>query len=312
MATYRTIGVLSGGDSPERAVSLVSGNHVHRALLARGHDARLITIETLDDLFPALGNVDVAFNVLHGDSGEDGTVQLLLDVMGIPYAGSDAPACARAMDKAQTKAIFETMRVPTPPGISIAAEHLDDIPGQIGAAFSAPYVVKPTNLGSTLGITYVRSEPELRAAVGASLATHGTALVEPFIAGRELTVGVLRQDGEDVVLPIVEIRFPHELFDYDAKYADGVSEFLVPADLPANLTKTIQSIALRAHEVLGCFGYSRVDFRLSEDNKPYVLEVNTLPGMTPLSDLPRGAAAAGIPFEDLVELMLATADKEVA
>jgi len=305
----QTIGVLAGGDSPEREVSFVSGRSVHQALEVAGMDARLVLIDDLDALFPALAGIDVAFNVLHGGSGEDGTVQLLLDVMGIPYAGSGPLACARAMDKARAKEIFRTMRVPTPPGITATQESSpEDLQRGIGL-MQPPFVVKPAGLGSTLGISFVDSVRELEDAVASSVATFGDTLIEPFISGRELTVGILRVDGEDIPLPLVEIRFPTELFDFQAKYESGVSEFLVPADLPDSLAREIQAIALRAHEVLGCFGYSRVDFRLSEDNDPYVLEVNTLPGMTPLSDLPRAAAAAGIDFEQLVQFMLQTAQK---
>jgi len=307
----KKIGVLAGGDSPEREISLVSGDHVHRALLERGHDARLITVETLDNLFPLLEGVDIAFNCLHGGSGEDGTVQIFLDVMGIPYAGSDAQACARAMDKAQAKALFERMRVPTPPGIAREQEDIATFADTVCASYSPPLVVKPTNLGSTIGVTVVRDADSLRSAVAAAAQEYGSILVEPYIAGRELTVGVLRQEGEDRPLPVIEIRFPDALFDYNAKYSEGVAEFIAPAELPDDIATRVQAVSLHAHHTLGCSGFSRVDLRLAEDGTPYVLEVNTLPGMTPLSDLPRAAAVEGIPFERLVEIMLDTAEKGV-
>jgi len=310
MSTKPTVGVLSGGDSPEREVSLVSGRNVVRALESRGYDVRAVVIENLDGLFPALEGIDIAFNVLHGGSGEDGTVQLLLDVMRIPYAGSDALACWRAMDKARAKHVFRTMRVPTPPGVELDEETLEAGVDRAISELPPPFIVKPSGLGSTLGVSFVESFQKLRDAARASVETYGNTLIEPFVAGRELTVGILRLDAEDRALPVIEIRFPGQVFDYEAKYDDGVAEFFLPDDLPDELVHEIQAIALRAHEVLGCHGYSRVDFRLSEDNEPYVLEVNTLPGMTPLSDLPRAAAATGIGFEDLVEFMLATAQKE--
>lgn len=303
------IGVLAGGDSPERAISLVSGEHVHRALLERGRSTRLVVAETLDDLFPALDGIDVVLNCLHGGSGEDGTVQLLLEVLGIPFTGSDARACARAMDKAQSKGIFETLRISTPPGVSFAGD-ANSLVRQVEAAFPPPFVVKPVNLGSTIGVTRVDRPADLASAVVRVAEEHGSALVEPFIAGRELTVGILRQDGDDRPLPVIEIRLPSDLFDYRAKYTDGVAEFIVPADLPDDVARSIQDLSLRAHHALGCSGYSRVDLRLGEDGTAYVLEVNTLPGMTPMSDLPRAAAAAGIAFGELLDLMLETTDKE--
>ena len=307
-----TIGVLAGGDSPERDVSLVSGEHVHRALVDLGRDARLIRIDDLDHLFSLLDGTDLVFSCLHGGAGEDGTVQLFLDVIGVPYAGSDARACARAMDKVQSKKLFETMRVPTPPGLALANDNLEAFVDKVREAFPAPYVVKPTNLGSTIGVARVDQEADLASAVAAVLDAHGSALVEPFIAGRELTVGILRDGDRDMPLPVIEIRFPDALFDYQAKYTDGVAEFVAPAELPGEVARRVQEVSLRAHETLGCSGFSRVDLRLAEDGTPYVLEVNTLPGMTPLSDLPRAAGAAGISFEALVERMLDTADKEAA
>jgi D-alanine-D-alanine ligase len=300
------IGVLAGGDSPEREISLVSGEHVHRALRNRGRNVRLIALETLDDLFPALADVDVVFNCLHGGSGEDGTVQILLDVMRIPYAGSSARACARAMDKVYAKTLFETMRVPTPPGLALGGGDPEVFCGRVRDALSAPFVVKPTNLGSTIGVVVVDDEAELRSAVVGVAGEYGDVLVESYIAGRELTVGILRGEEGDAALPVIEIRVPDALFDYTAKYTEGVAQFVVPAELPDDVASRVQAVSLQAHQTLGCTGYSRADLRLAEDDTPYVLEVNTIPGMTPISDLPRAAAAAGIPFEDLVEQMLRT------
>ncbi|MGB2983774.1 MAG: D-alanine--D-alanine ligase [Candidatus Bipolaricaulia bacterium] len=307
MANDVSIGVLAGSDSPEREISLISGKHVHRALLDRGHDARLIRIDDLNGLFPALDGIDVVFNCLHGGGGEDGTVQLFLDVLGIPYAGSGAQACARAMDKPTAKRLFETMRVPTPPGLVFEDGDLDAFVARIRGAFSAPFVVKPTHLGSTIGVSIVEGHADLASVIRAVGEQHGAVLVEPFIAGRELTVGILWEGEGHIALPVVEIRLPDEIFDYQAKYTDGVAEFVVPASLPEELAKRAQQVSLQAHDTLGCSGYSRVDLRLAEDGTPIVLEVNTLPGMTPISDLPRAAAAAGIPYEDLVERMLQTA-----
>jgi D-alanine-D-alanine ligase len=306
----RTIGVLAGGDSPERDISLISGSHVHRALVENGHDASLISIDSLDDLVPRLGGIDVVFNCLHGGPGEDGTVQLLLDVMGIPYAGSGARACFRAMEKPRSLAIFATQGIPIPEGLSFESGDLASFLEKAIDALGFPMVIKPGNAGSTVSVHYIEDEDRLRESAASVLETFPSLVVEKYIEGREITVGVLRRNGSDQALPVIEIRIPGKLFDYAAKYTDGVAEFLTPAPLEPETAERLQAESLRAHEVLGCAGFSRVDLRLAEDGSPYVLEVNTLPGMTPISDLPRAAAAAGIPFERLVDVMLSTADKE--
>jgi D-alanine-D-alanine ligase len=305
----KTIGVLAGGDSPERNVSLLSGTGVFDALQRLGHNAQMVKIDTLDDLVPKLGGIDIAFNCLHGGSGEDGTVQLLLDVMGIPTIGSGPLACARAMDKARAKAILRSKDLPTPAGVSLDRTSLEPSIEEAVNSIAFPMILKPQSGGSTIAVHLARSEEDLLTAAHSMLAEFDTILLEPFIAGRELTVGILLIDGEEQALPIIEIRFPGQLFDYGAKYTDGQAEFLSPAPISLDVTNHIQDIALRAHQALECFGFSRVDFRLSDDGVPYILEVNTLPGMTPLSDLPRAAAVRGIKYDDLVEIMLFTASQ---
>ena len=310
MTGRRTIGVLAGGDSPERDISLISGSHVLQALTENGHGASLISIDSLDDLVPQLGGIDVAFNCLHGGSGEDGTVQLLLDVMGIPYAGSGARACFRAMEKPRARAIFATQGIPIPEGFSHEQGDLATFLRNAIDRLGFPMVAKPGNAGSTVAVYFTESENDLREAADSILATFPSLVVEEYIAGREITVGILRQGGVDVALPVIEIRIPGKLFNYEAKYTDGVADFLAPAPLDPSTAERLQDVSLRAHKALGCSGYSRVDLRLAEDGTPYVLEVNTLPGMTPISDLPRAAAIMGIPYERLVDIMLSTADKE--
>lgn len=305
----QTVGVLAGGDSPERNVSLLSGVGVFAALQRLGHCAKLVEIATLDDLVPGLGGIDIAFNCLHGGAGEDGTVQLLLDVMGIPTIGSGPLACARAMDKAKAKAIFRSKDLPTPDGVSVEAESLETQLREAVDTLPFPMILKPQDGGSTISVHRVEAEDGLLPAATAILADFDAVLIEPFIAGRELTVGILLVDGEEVALPVIEIRFPGKLFDYEAKYTDGQAEFLAPAPLSLEVAAHIQDIALRAHQALECYGFSRVDFRLGDDGIPYILEVNTLPGMTPLSDLPRAAAVIGIEYDHLVDMMLATAHR---
>ena len=303
----RTIGVLAGGDSPEREVSLLSARGVADALVRCDHEVRMIEIATLDDLVPQLEGIDVAFNCLHGGSGEDGTVRLLLDVMGIPSIGSDALASARAMDKSQAKAIFRSSLIPTPAGIDADRDSLPNVVEQAVASIGLPMILKPRNGGSTISVYRAEEASQVLPLAQSVLEAFDGVLLETFIAGRELTVGILEMEGEPVALPVIEIRYESGLFDYQAKYTDGAAEFLAPAPLPADAAARVQDVALRAHQALGCSGFSRVDVRLGEDGIPYVLEVNTLPGMTPLSDLPRAAALVGIPYADLVERMLATA-----
>jgi D-alanine-D-alanine ligase len=301
------IGVLGGGDSPERAVSLLSARSVYNALQPRHGDVQLIQIEGLDDLVPKLQGVDVAFNCLHGGAGEDGTVRLLLDVMGIACIGSGALACARAMDKSQAKALFRAAEIPTPLGVDTDAASLDEALQSARDHVPYPRVLKPPSGGSTIAVHLADDEASARDAAASILATSERVLIEAFIPGREVTVGILRIDGSEIALPVVEIRFSEPLFDYQAKYQPGCAEFLAPAPLPDTVAKHVQAVALQAHHALGCTGFSRVDLRLGGDDTPYVLEVNALPGMTPLSDLPRAAAAFGIDYVGLVEIMLATA-----
>jgi len=303
------IGVLVGNDSPEREVSLLSGKGVFDALHRLGRPAQLVEIDTLDSLVPGLRGIDIAFNCLHGGSGEDGTVQLLLDVMGIPTIGSGPLACARAMDKAQAKAIFRSKDIPTLAGVSVDTESLEAKLQEAIDTLTFPMILKPQDGGSTISVHRVETEADLLPTARSILADFDTVLIEPFISGRELTVGILLVEGEEIPLPVIEIRFPGDLFDYKAKYTDGDAEFLAPAPLSSEVAEQVQQIALRAHQALDCYGFSRVDFRLGEDGVPYVLEVNTLPGMTPLSDLPRAAAVIGIEYDDLVEIMLSTTEK---
>jgi D-alanine-D-alanine ligase len=302
--------VLAGGDSPERDISLISGSHVHRALTENGHDALLIQIDSLDDLVPRLHGIDAAFNCLHGGTGEDGTVQLLLDVMGIPYAGSGAQACFRAMEKPRARAIFAARQIPIPAGHSYEGGDLAGFVRDAIDRLGFPMVIKPGNAGSTIAVHYVDREIDLREAADSILDTFPSVVVEEYIEGREITVGILRQGDRDAPLPVVEIRIPGKLFDHEAKYTNGVAEFLAPAPLDSETAECLQDVSLHAHEALGCSGYSRVDLRLGEDGRACVLEVNTLPGMTPVSDLPRAAAVAGIEYGQLVDLMLSTADKK--
>jgi len=306
-----TIGVIAGGDSPERAVSLVSGKQVHVALKQLGAQARIVQINNLDDLVPGLRGIGIVFNCLHGGSGEDGTVQLLFEVLGIPYAGSGPLASALSMDKPRSKTVLAAKGVVVPRGQVYQKGSLEEFLETACDTLGLPLVLKPWDQGSSVGVQIIDKDSELVAAASATLSQFGSLFVEEYIRGRELTAGILLINGEERALPLVEMRPKNRYFDYEAKYTKGMTEFLVPAPLPAKTTQQVQKVALAAHRILGCRGFSRVDLRLGEDDIPYVLEVNTLPGMTPTSDLPQAAAADGIEFPQLVKAMLQTAYKEV-
>ena len=305
--SHESIGVLAGGDSPEREISFISGEHVSAALNQRGYDTVLIEIDRLDDLVPSLAGVDVAFNCLHGGSGENGTVQLLLEVLDLPYPGSGPQASALCMDKPRAKETLSRQGIPIPRGTIHKGEDIEALCAATVVDYGLPLVCKPCNQGSSLGVRIVEREPDLVKAGSEILSKFGSLLIEEYIPGRELTAGILLLHGKERILPLVEVEPKSGFFDYTAKYSEGMSEFLVPAPLDRETTHLVQEVSLAAHQALGCSGFSRVDLRLDKGGRPFVLEVNTLPGMTPMSDLPRAAAAARITFSELVEIMLKTA-----
>jgi len=300
----RRIGVLMGGWSGEREVSLRSGENVYRALKGRGYDAVKVEPASPDGLIPELAEVELVFICLHGGWGEDGTVQALLDVLRKPYTGSGALASRLALDKPLAKGAFAEAHLPTPEWLCYEGpESLKEAEARLGY----PLVVKPRREGSSLGVRIVRSRGELEEAVRRAGEEFGELYLEEFIPGKEVTAGVLRQGGADRPLPLIELRPRPEFYNYEAKYTPGATEFIVPAELDGETTTKAQELALAAHRALGCFGFSRVDLRVTEEGEVYILEVNTVPGMTETSDLPKAAEAAGIPFGDLVEYMLQTA-----
>ena len=295
--THRTrrVGVLYGGPSAEREVSLVSGREVAGALRRRGYRG-VSLIDAGPDLPAQLRRrrIDVVFNALHGKIGEDGCVQGLLEVMGIPYTGSGATASAVCMDKVLAKQVLVRNRIPTPPYEVVAGERWK------GSALPLPVVVKPRAEGSSIGVTIVRRRRDLARAVSEACRFDRDALVERYVAGKEITVGML--NGEP--LGVTEIRPKKGFYDFKTKYTSGMASHVFPAPLPAPLYRKAMRLAARACAVLGCEGAPRVDFRVSPEKRLYALEVNTLPGMTPLSLLPEMAAGAGIDFGELVERIL--------
>jgi D-alanine-D-alanine ligase len=293
----KRVGVLMGGTSHEREISLESGTAVHAALLRKGYDA--VAIDTRHDLPAALArtHIDVAFIALHGRLGEDGRVQGFLEIVGVPYTGSGVQASAVAMDKLLTKRLFCSHDLPTPEFWVVNS------PEEVTALLrdlDQPLVVKPVYEGSTLGIAVVRSADQVEAALRSALAYGRRIFIEAFIAGREITCGVLHGDP----LPLVEIRAPGGFYDYQAKYQSDRTEYLTPAPLPEAVTRDIQRACAKAAAALGCRGGVRVDVMVDAADNYFLLEVNTVPGMTGHSLLPKAAMAIGIDFDDLVERLL--------
>ena len=293
------VAVLMGGLSAEREVSLKTGSAIAGALKDRGY--RVVPLDVTREVARDLRRHHIAAAVvaLHGRGGEDGTMQGLLETMGIPYTGSGVLASALAMDKKHSKWIFTRNRLPHAPFTVLTSEVLSQKLWPCGA-LTPPLVVKPTWEGSTIGISVVRKKGDLQKALKGAFRYGDEVLVEEYIAGREMTVGVLG----DRPLPVVEIVAAGGFYDYRAKYRSGTTKYLVPARLEKRMVRRLQRIALAANGALGCQGASRVDFRLRRDGRPYLLEVNTIPGMTETSLLPKAAAADGMGFGELVEWIL--------
>ena len=299
----KQVAVLMGGWSAEREVSLVSGAAVANALKKAGYFVTSIDVQRdmgglLTRLYP---RPDVVFNALHGRYGEDGCVQGFLNILGIPYTHSGLMASAVAMDKAMAKNVMSAAGLPV-------ADHLiatrDEVLG--GDVMARPYVVKPNNEGSSVGIHIVTEGSGPILAEGEAWALGAEVMVEKFIPGRELTVAVMG----DRPLTITEICTERDFYDYDAKYAAGGSSHVLPADLPKDIEKAVLDMALKAHNALGCRGLSRVDFRFDEPKGKdglFILEINTQPGMTPTSLAPEQADHVGIPFAELVSWMVENA-----
>ena len=291
------VGVLMGGNSAEREVSLTTGNAVLGALMEGGVDA--VGIDTQGPWRDEMDsrNVDTAFIALHGRGGEDGTIQGALELMGIPYTGPGVLASALAMDKIMTKRILISNGIPTPRFVERGPENYDD-----DLDMDLPVVVKPNREGSTIGISIVRDKDMFGSAVSLAASHDPDVLVEAFVEGDDLTVGVL--NGQP--LAVVQIVTKNGFYDYETKYVTGAEEYRVPADIGKAATVKVQETALASARALKCCGAVRVDFRGAGDRFE-VIEVNTVPGMTPNSLLPKSAAGVGIGFVQLVLQMLESA-----
>ena len=328
------ITVLMGGTSSERDVSLASGLRIAEALRTRGHVVRAVdtakgalsedderrmlaggvvkqnpptpeelarmTAESVADTakrLPMRGECDVAFLALHGGSGEDGTIQALLDLARVPYTGSGHLASALAMDKDLSKHIMRAHGVGTADWLMVTAGHVPPTPEHVGETLGWPVIVKPSKQGSTVGLSIVKQPGELVPAIAEAFKHDDEVMVEAFIAGRELTVGILGGDA----LPVGEIVSQKEIYDYECKYTPGMAVETFPAALSADESERVQDAARRAFTALKLSGCARIDFRMTKDAEFYCLEANTLPGMTATSLVPQAAVAAGISFPELCE-----------
>jgi len=294
-----------GGPSAEREVSLNTGTAILTALKEKGYNAVGIDLEPtrfVEQLSEA--GIEIVFNAIHGQYGEDGVLQGALELLGIPYTGSGVLSSAMAMDKKISKRIFLSANIPTPRfRVFTKADRKQDLTVTILADFTIPIVVKSSAQGSSIGVMIVEDSRDLSEAIQQAFKYSDTILVEEFIDGRELTVAVWGNDKPEA-FPVIEI-VPHSgRYDYQSKYTKGATEYIVPAKLANDITSTIQKVALESFIQLECRGIARVDIMLDKDNNPYVLEVNTIPGMTATSLVPKAAAAVGITFADLCEHLL--------
>lgn len=302
------IGVLCGGLSNEREVSLRSGKNVFKALLELGYkDVTMIDVDrnianTLSEL-----KIEYVVNVLHGRYGEDGCIQGVLEFLNIPYSGCGVKASAICMDKIMTKKVLSTVDIPLIKSVNVTAKNYKEEVKKL----NYPIIIKPACEGSSIGMTKVNSEDELDSAMQEALKCDNEILIEEYLVGESATVGVLEReiDGEIEIFatPILGFKTKTEWYDYEAKYTKGMTEFILPANFDENLTKKIKELAILAHKTCACRGVSRVDF-LVHNNIPYILEINTNPGMTDTSDLPAQALEMGINYNELVDIILKSAD----
>ena len=291
------IGILMGGTSLEREVSLTSGKAILDVCQKLGYDAiPLILNGNLTELLPELQKVDLVFIALHGGEGENGSIQGFLEELGIKYNGSGVLASALGMDKNISKVLAQSIGIPTPKWQLFNT--LED--GLKHRQNSFPIVVKPNDGGSTIGLTIVHKASKMETALRYADANGSGILIEDYIPGRELTVTII--GGK--VYPIVEIVPSHESYDYECKYTEGMSDYKCPADLSKAQADSIQKMSLDFYNLLQCKGYGRVDLRLDPDGNPWLLELNTLPGMTATSLVPKAVAAKGISFNKLIQMII--------
>jgi D-alanine-D-alanine ligase len=298
-----SVAVLCGGSSSEHEVSLASGRHIFEALDRDKFNPELIIWERTDT--PPLSleqfrRFDVVFIAMHGSFGEDGTVQAFLELSGVPYTGSGAVASRLGMDKVASKLLFQTAGIPTPE-YRVAQEIKQGL--AVLEEIGFPCVIKPSAQGSSVGVSVAEERQDFVKAFPKAVKFDGRVVIERYIKGREFSCGILG-NGNPTALPLAEIIPKARFFNYAAKYNSGMAEETIPARLDRGMTRAMQQLAIKVYEILGCRGFGRVDMLLSENGIPYVLEINTIPGMTGASLLPKEAGAAGIGFSQLVERII--------
>ena len=296
----KKIGVIMGGDSRERDVSLRSGRKVLESLKNQGFN--VTELQMSENLPHELKNrkIDIAFIALHGGMGEDGTIQGLLEILKLPYTGSGVLGNALAMNKVVSKKIWQYEKIPTPPFFEINIEENLEIQAErILKDLGLPVIVKPVREGSSIGVEVVREERQLVPVLRKTIIEFRNIFVEKFIGGKEVTVGILGIGDNLRTLPILELRPKTGMYDYKAKYTKGLTEFIIPAQIPEKLYKMTQDVALKAHKSLYCCGFSRVDI-IVDGTVPWVHDLNSIPGLTELSDLPAQAQANGLSYDQLI------------
>lgn len=297
----KKIAVLYGGLSSERDVSLRSGKNVYEALLRLGYkNAQLFDVDKNIAQKLAEANIEVAYNALHGKYGEDGCIQGVLELLGIEYTGCGVFSSSTCMNKDYTKNVLKNFDIPLIK--SVLVKQNEDATKK-AQGLNYPLMLKPVSEGSSIGMYKVNTKEELNELFNKSLACKQDILIEEFLVGICATVGVLDDKEETFATNILELRTKTEWYDYEAKYTHGLTEFILPAEISPELTKSVKEIAVKAHKACSCSGVSRVDFLIVNDI-PYVLEINTSPGMTDLSDLPAQAKSMGISYDELVLIIL--------